>query len=42
MTGDPQGLSIIAPLLTDKDKLVALAAERATLRLRNDDQRGAR
>ena len=42
LAGDPQGLAVIAPLLTDKDKLVALAAERATLRLRNDDQRGAR
>jgi len=42
MTDDPDGLAVIAPLLTDKDKQVMIAAERATLRLRNDDQRGAR
>ncbi len=36
MAGDPQGLAVIAPLLTDKDKQVALAAERATLRLKSD------
>lgn len=36
MAGDPQGLTVIAPLLTDKDKLVALAAERASLRLKSD------
>ena len=36
MTGDPQGVTVVAPLLTDKDKEVALAAERATLRLKSD------
>ena len=39
MAGDPQGLAVVAPLLTGKDKRVALAAERATLRLRSGDQR---
>ncbi len=42
MSGDPQGIDVVAPLLADKDKQVALAAARAMLRLRNDDQRGAR
>ena len=36
MAGDPQGEAVVAPLLADKDKQVALAAERATLRLKSD------
>ena len=36
MSGDPQGVDVVAPLLTDKDKQVALAAARATLRLNSD------
>ena len=36
MAGDPQGVAVVAPLLTDPDKQVALAAERATLRLKSD------
>jgi len=36
LAGDPQGIAVIAPLLTDMDKQVALAAERATIRLKND------
>ena len=36
MSGDPQGVDVVAPLLADKDKQVALAAARATLRLKSD------
>jgi HEAT repeat protein len=35
---DPQGIPIVAPLLADKDQQVAMAAARATLRLRYDGQ----
>ena len=36
MSGDAQGIDVVAPLLADKDKQVALAAARATLRLKSD------
>ena len=36
LSGDPQGVQVVAPLLTDQDKQVALAAERATMRLKTD------
>jgi HEAT repeat protein len=36
LADDPQGVAVIAPLLTDMDKQVALAAERATRRLKSD------
>ena len=34
--GDPQGVQVVAPLRTDQDKQVAMAAERATMRLKTD------
>jgi len=36
LAGDPQGAEVVAPLLKDTDKQVALAAERATMRLTSD------
>ena len=36
LSGDPQGVRVVAPLLTDQDKQVAMAAERATMRLKTD------
>ena len=36
LSDDPQGVAVVAPLRTDSDKQVALAAERATLRLTPD------
>jgi HEAT repeat protein len=42
LAGDPQGVAVVAPLLTDMDKQVAVAAERATMRLKDDDQRRTR
>jgi HEAT repeat protein len=36
LADDPQGVAVVAPLLTDMDKQVALAAERATRRLTSD------
>ena len=36
LAGDAQGVPIVAPLLKDQDKQVAMAAERATMRLKTD------
>jgi HEAT repeat protein len=36
LADDPQGVRVVAPLLKDPDKQVALAAERATRRLQTD------
>ena len=36
LADDPQGVSVVEPLLMDKDKQVALAAERAAMRLKSD------
>jgi HEAT repeat protein len=36
LADDPQGVRVVAPLLTDMDKQVAVAAERATRRLQTD------
>ena len=36
LSGDPQAVQVVAPLLTDQDKQVAMAAERATMRLKTD------
>jgi hypothetical protein len=37
LSGDSQGVQVVAPLLTDQNKPVALAAQRAMMRLRGND-----
>ena len=42
LSGDPAALPLVEPLIKDQDTQVALAAERAALRLRGSDAHGDR